>query len=138
MNLCLTNKNVGYSFFFFVPNTGMPRKGSFDPKLLNNLLPYCFLINYDFFYYYTLHIFLKAFFLYLSTFFGFYFLYLFYTSNSLVTMLYKEIKIFHELLKSSWFFLSCHHILLIHCLLKPNSFWVMYESITTCIYCTNF
>ena len=65
-------------------------KDVFIPKIHNNPLNSCCLINFDFFYYHTLHILIKALFFRVLTLqhLDFCFLYLFYTSNIVITLFY--------------------------------------------------
>ena len=125
--------------------------------MLSNKLASCSLINiFFFFYYFILHILVKALvFLYFSLInlifctisycifwwkhwfsflfatLEFCFLLFFYISNNSITLFYKWIKIFDELLTilRFWLLFSYHHILLTHYLLKKNSLWLTHESI---------
>ena len=95
---------------------GISLKGTFIPKLLNNPLSSCSLMDLDFL--------IKAFsfcFVFIQ-FLDFYFLYFFYTSINMITLFYFINKIFYELFKSLnlWF--------LAHYLFKKISLWLIFDS----------
>ena len=65
--------------------------GVFIPKLLNNPLASCSLINFDFLLSHTAHFdksIIHPFLPFFPT-FGFFLLYFFYTSNNMITLFYK-------------------------------------------------